>query len=229
MRTLMLVTLLAAAAAPAVAQPTDTVTLRGHPQTVRLYGMRGGPPVIVSSGDGGWMHLGPHVAEVLAAKGYFVVGFDTRAYLTSFTSRQTTLRVEDEPGDYQVLADFAARGARQKPILIGVSEGAGLSLLAATDPATKARIGGVLGLGLPDVNELGWRWKDALDLHHPRRAQRADVQHRGSCKPGGAHAAGRDPLEPGRVRAAGRSPARARRRARTQAAVGGARLRPPLQ
>lgn len=162
MRTLMLVTLLAAAAAPAVAQPTDTVTLRGHPQTVRLYGMRGGPPVVVSSGDGGWVHLGPHVAEVLAAKGYFVVGFDTRAYLTSFTSRQTTLRVEDEPGDYQVLADFAARGARQKPILIGVSEGAGLSLLAATDPATKARIGGVLGLGLPDVNELGWRWKDAL-------------------------------------------------------------------
>jgi fermentation-respiration switch protein FrsA (DUF1100 family) len=61
-----------------------------------------------------------------------------------------------------VLADFAARGSRQKPILIGVSEGAGLSVLAATDPATKAAIGGVLGLGLPDLNELGWRWKDAL-------------------------------------------------------------------
>ncbi len=166
MRTLMLVTMLTAvAAAPARAadaQTTESVSLRGHVQNVRLYGTRGGPPVIVSSGDGGWMHLGPHVAEVLAAKGYFVVGFDAKAYLTSFTSGQTTLRSEDEPADYKALADFAARGSRHKPILIGVSEGAGLSVLAATDPATKAAIGGVLGLGLPDLNELGWRWKDAL-------------------------------------------------------------------
>lgn len=45
---------------------------------------------------------------------------------------------------------------------MGVSEGAGLSLLAATDPRTQAVISGVVGLGLPDVNELGWRWKDSI-------------------------------------------------------------------
>jgi fermentation-respiration switch protein FrsA (DUF1100 family) len=118
--------------------------------------------VVVSSGDGGWVHLGPHVAEVLAAKGFFVVGFDVRAYLDSFTSGSVTLRPEDEPGDYQVLANFAARGTTRKPVLIGVSEGAGLSVLAATDPRTKGSIAGVLGLGLPNLNELGWRWKDAL-------------------------------------------------------------------
>ena len=61
-----------------------------------------------------------------------------------------------------MLADFAARGSTQKPILIGVSEGAGLSVLAATDPQTKRSIAGVIGLGLPDLNELGWRWKDSL-------------------------------------------------------------------
>jgi hypothetical protein len=43
-----------------------------------------------------------------------------------------------------------------------VSEGAGLSVLAATDPATKGTIAGVLGVGLPDLNELGWRWRDSL-------------------------------------------------------------------
>ena len=32
---------------------------------------------------------------------------------------------------------------------------------AATDPRTREAIGGVLGLGLPDLNELGWRWRDA--------------------------------------------------------------------
>lgn len=162
MRTLMLVTLAAAAARSASAQTTETLSLRGHGQVLRLYGTRGGQPVIVSSGDGGWIHLGPHVAEVLAAKGYFVVGFDVKAYLTSFTTRQATLRPEDEPGDYRALAEFAARGSQKRPILVGVSEGAGLSVLAATDAATRSAIGGVVGLGLPDINELGWRWRDAL-------------------------------------------------------------------
>jgi alpha-beta hydrolase superfamily lysophospholipase len=146
----------------AEAQTRETVTIRGQAQSLHLYGTRGGVPVIVSSGDGGWIHLGPHVAEVLAANGFFVVGFDARAYLEHFTSGKTTLRPEDAPGDFEVIADFAARGARERPILIGVSEGAGLSVLAAGDPRMRTRIAGVIGLGLPDVNELGWRWKDAV-------------------------------------------------------------------
>jgi hypothetical protein len=151
-----------AAVAPLQAQTTQTVTMRGHVQTVHIYGTPGRTPVVVSSGDGGWIHLAPHVAEALAAKGFYVVGFDVKAYLESFTSGKTTLSPDDEPGDYKVLADFAARGATQKPVLVGVSEGAGLSVLAATDPQTKRSIAGVIGLGLPDLNELGWRWKDSL-------------------------------------------------------------------
>ncbi|MCC7242754.1 MAG: alpha/beta hydrolase [Acidobacteria bacterium] len=149
-------------AAPAPAQATATLSIRGRAQTLHLYGSRGGTPVIVSSGDGGWIHLGPHVASVLAGQGCFVVGFDVKAYLSSFTSGAAVLRPDDEPGDYRALAEFAAKGSVQKPVLIGVSEGAGLSLLAATDPATRDAIAGVLGLGLPDITELGWRWKDAI-------------------------------------------------------------------
>ena len=144
------------------AQVRETLTIRGHAQSLHLYGKRGNPPIVVSSGDGGWIHLGPHVAETLASHGFFVVGFDVKDYLSGFTSGSSTLRAEDEPGDYKVLADFAARGSSRKPILIGVSEGAGLSVLAATDPQTRASIAGVIGLGLPDINELGWRWRDAL-------------------------------------------------------------------
>ena len=166
MRTLLLVTLLSAAtataAAAAPAETTETLLLRGHAQTLHLYDTRGGTPVIVSSGDGGWIHLGPHVAEALARHGFFVIGFDAKAYLSSFTTNHSTLRPDDEPGDYKVLADFAAGGGRRRPILVGVSEGAGLSVLAATDPATRAAIGGVVCLGLPDINEFGWRWKDAI-------------------------------------------------------------------
>ena len=144
------------------AQTHDTVTIRGQPQSLHVYGARGGVPIIVSSGDGGWIHLGPHVAELLAAKGFFVVGFDVKAYLERFTSGRITLRPEDEPSDYKVIVDFAGRGATQKPILIGVSEGAGLSVLAASDPGIKTEVAGVIGLGLPELNELGWRWKDAM-------------------------------------------------------------------
>src|SRR6185436_5861210 len=78
-------------------QATDSITICGKAQLLRLYGQRGNPPVVVSSGDGGWVHLGPHVADLLARRGFFVVGVDAKAYLESFTSRSTTLRPEDEP------------------------------------------------------------------------------------------------------------------------------------
>ena len=139
-----------------------TITLRGRPQMLYVYGPPAGDPIIVSSGDGGWIHLGPHVAQLLAARGFAVTGFDVKAYLASFTSGSTTLREADEPGDYRGLLKAAAGVGAKKPILIGVSEGAGLSVLAATDPHTKADIRGIVGVGLPDLNELGWRWTDAI-------------------------------------------------------------------
>lgn len=146
----------------AQAETAGSVRIRDHQLPVHLYGSRGGLPVVVSSGDGGWIHLGPQVATFLASRGYFVVGFDAKAYLEAFTSGSTTLRTEDVPPDYRTLLDYAARGSATKPVLVGVSEGAGLSVLAAGDATTKARVGGVLALGLPNVNELGWRWKDSL-------------------------------------------------------------------
>jgi len=148
-------------------QTRQTLVIRGHQQSVYISGPPRGDPVIVSSGDGGWIHLGPQVAEFLSARGFFVVGFDVKAYLESFTSRRATLGPEEEPGDYLILAEFARTTTGKKPILIGVSEGAGLSVLAATDERTKTAIAGVIGLGLPDVNELAWRWKDvAIYLTH---------------------------------------------------------------
>src|SRR5262245_24621922 len=74
------------------AQSSKTITIRGRQQTLRLYGSPNGTPIIVSSGDGGWIHLSPHVAEFLSGKGYFVVGFDVRSYLAGFTTGGDTLR-----------------------------------------------------------------------------------------------------------------------------------------
>jgi fermentation-respiration switch protein FrsA (DUF1100 family) len=147
----------------AYAETTEYLTIRGQQQLLHIYGPRGGDPVVVTSGDGGWIHLGVHVAEALAAHGYFIVGFDARAYLRSFTTSEATLRPEDVPADYRVLSQYASqRGSGRKPILIGVSEGAGLSVLAAANNQAKELMAGVIALGLPDANELGWRMKDSL-------------------------------------------------------------------
>lgn len=154
---------LAAIAWPmAGAETVTTLTLRGKAQRLHVYGRPGGQAVLVSSGDGGWMHLGPQVAEFLASRGYYVVGFDVKAYLASFTTGTATLDPAEEPGDYAALVRFAGAGSDRKPILVGVSEGAGLSVLAATHPAARDLIAGVVALGLPDVTELGWRWKDSV-------------------------------------------------------------------
>jgi len=161
-RVAVLSLVLLTAAAAAQAQTGEVLKLRGKAQLVRLYGPADGDPVVVTSGDGGWIHLGPDVAGALAGSGYFVVGFDSRAYLESFTTATGSLREQDVPGDYQVLIERAERRTGKKPILIGVSEGAGLSALAATDPQVKSRVKGVIALGLGDHNELAWRWKDAI-------------------------------------------------------------------
>ena len=150
------------AATDASTQAPHRLEIRGRVQQLQLYGPADGTPVIVASGDGGWIHLGPHVAELLATRGFFVVGFDVKAYLAGFTTDAATLGAADEPGDFKVLAAFASATTGRKPILIGVSEGAGLSVLAAADSETKAVLAGVVGLGLPDQNELAWRWKDSL-------------------------------------------------------------------
>jgi hypothetical protein len=148
-------------ARPAGAETRQNLVLRGHQQSLYIYGSPQGDPVIVSSGDGGWIHLAPYVADFLGARGFFVVGFNTKSYLESFTSPHSTLRTDEAASDYGVLAAFAREQTGKTPILIGVSEGAGLSVLAATDARTKTAIAGVIALGLPDRNELGWRWKDA--------------------------------------------------------------------
>jgi fermentation-respiration switch protein FrsA (DUF1100 family) len=162
MRLTVLATSLLLALSPGRSPSTESLTLRGQPQTLHVYGARGGPAAVVASGDGGWTHLAPFVAEFLADRGWFVVGFDSKAYLSSFTRGATTLGTSDVPSDFAVLLDHTARGAGARPFLIGVSEGAGLSVLAAGDDAVKSKAAGVLALGLPDLNELGWRFRDSV-------------------------------------------------------------------
>jgi Bacterial virulence protein (VirJ) len=104
--------LLSHVAAARIVTSVENVSIRGQTFALHLYGSRGGQPVVLSSGDGGWAHLAPHVAETLAAAGLFIVGFDAKAYLSRFTAANHTLTAAEEPRDYAVLVDYAARGSR---------------------------------------------------------------------------------------------------------------------
>ncbi|MBZ5498184.1 MAG: hypothetical protein LAP85_17425 [Acidobacteriia bacterium] len=143
-------------------QSTSVFNIRGKSQQLHLYGSSSGDPVVLSSGDLGWAGLVVHVAEFLAGRGYYVIGFDSKAYLTGFTTRDATLDPRDVPRDYRALVDWIRQKSAVKPVLAGVSEGAGLSVLAVTEPEVKSAVQGILGLGLPDQNELGWKWQDAI-------------------------------------------------------------------
>lgn len=142
------------------AQNKDTINLRGKSQQIYLYGFPANTPVILSSGDLGWAGLVVHVAELLSSRGYYVIGLNSKSYLASFTSKESKLRPADVPGDFRTLIALIRQNVSVKPILAGISEGAGLSVLAATDPSIQGSIQGVLALGLPDQNELGWKWQD---------------------------------------------------------------------
>jgi fermentation-respiration switch protein FrsA (DUF1100 family) len=159
--TILLSAVLLRAAGPALPE-TETLLLRGQPQILHVYGTRGGPAAVVASGDGGWVHLGPFVAEFLAGKGYFVVGLDSRAYLASFTRGETALSATDVAGDFAALADFASAGTAARPVLVGVSEGAALEVLATAGGPARSKVAGLIGLGMPDEAELGWRLRDAV-------------------------------------------------------------------
>src|SRR5438552_2992348 len=87
----------------------ETVVIRGQEQTLHVYGSRAGIPVIMGSGDLGWTGISVHIAQALGARGYWVVGFNVRAYLSSFTGHGRGVLPGEVPGDYRAVLDWMAQ------------------------------------------------------------------------------------------------------------------------
>jgi alpha-beta hydrolase superfamily lysophospholipase len=159
------------AVAAAIAWPTTAgaadkvdVAVRGKTLTLTIY-TPSTPPrgtIVMGSGDVGWVGLAASMADELSASGYIVVGINVRQYLSAFTSGQSHLETTTVPGDYRLLIDTLKQSRRLvSPIVVsGVSEGAALAVLAASDRANHEWIDGVIAMGLPPTAELAWRWTD---------------------------------------------------------------------
>lgn len=142
------------------------VAVRGRTLTVAIYRPASGQPrgtILMGSGDVGWVGLAASMAEDLSAQGYIVAGINVRQYLSAFTSGKSHLNPAEMPGDYRVIRDtLKQRQWLVRPVILsGVSEGAALAVLAASDPKNHDWVDGVITMGLPPRAELAWRWTDA--------------------------------------------------------------------
>ncbi len=166
-----LVTLCATLAAPwafgqASVPGKNAVVIRGQRQDVYVYpaarGSSGrGGRVLFAPGDGGWRGFAITIAETVSSWGYSIYGLDTKRYLESFTGK-TTLREADVMGDFLALAQWMTEGTRERVVLMGWSEGAGLCLLAGAGSQKRQIFNGLVTFGLGESNVLGWRWSDNL-------------------------------------------------------------------
>ena len=153
-----------------IARTTFAATIRGgKPVNLLQYqqhGAKNQPLIFFTSGDGGWSPFCADIAAHLATKGYTVVAFDVKNYLTTYANSQQPVTPEELGRDY---ADLL-QAARQQPgvdavrpvTLSGWSLGAGYSVLAATDAKLQGQVARVVGISLPIENELAWKPTDSI-------------------------------------------------------------------
>ena len=152
------------AAGSAMAADRVDMPLRGRIMALTIYRRADHPKgtVIMGSGDVGWVGLAAARAQELSNDGYVVIGVNVREYLSVFTTKAGHLTPADIQADFAELSRFLrARGLLVPPtVLSGVSEGAGIAVVAAAGTANHEWVSGVITLGLPEISEIAWRWSD---------------------------------------------------------------------
>ncbi len=151
--------------APALLQSTDDVTLNGFPVTlhlVRPIAPQARPLLIYATGDGGWRGKDLDLFRHLASWGYAVAGFSAPQYVKHLRGDAETTTPALLARDYTAIIAAARRDltlpASTAVILIGVSRGAGLSVVAAGQQAMQQALDGVVVMGLTKEEEhVRWR------------------------------------------------------------------------
>jgi hypothetical protein len=139
--------------------PDHQIVLNDHP--LRLHFSRGTrglqlPLLVYATGDGGWHRKDVDAYRHLVSFGHPTVGFDAHDYVTHLGEMDATT-----PG--RLAADYeriirAAKETLQLPadypvVLVGVSRGAGLAVVAAGQRGLRPEISGVLAVALTKEEE----------------------------------------------------------------------------
>jgi hypothetical protein len=142
---------------------TDTVILNEHPLTLHMAGVPTSklPLLVFATGDGGWRGKDLQVFKKLVAWGYPTVGFSAQEYVKHLTGDEGTTTPPRLAGDYATVVDAARRGlhlpSERRVVMVGVSRGAGLSVVAAGQRALRDQLAGVVAIALTKEEEFV-RW-----------------------------------------------------------------------
>lgn len=138
-----------------------TIVLNGSPLTLHLLRPAPTAPVrpllIFATGDGGWHRKDLDAFRHMERWGYPLVGFSAPDYLRHLRGTDDTTTPAALARDYGRMIDAASEALglrRDAPVvLVGVSRGAGLEMVAAAQPALRPRVGGILAIALTREEE----------------------------------------------------------------------------
>jgi hypothetical protein len=164
-----------AAHLPASSRPfAYALTVNAHPLTIHFANAGGAParPLLVyTTGDGGWARKDLALYKQIVSWGFPVAGFSAPEYLEHLRALRATTTPERVGHDYADIIAFAEAHMQTEPgtpvILVGVSRGAGLEVVAAGQPLVREKIGGVVAVALTKEEEhVKWLELRRLPLLH---------------------------------------------------------------
>jgi pimeloyl-ACP methyl ester carboxylesterase len=131
-----------------------TVTLNHHPIALHMANHKNSTHpflLLYATGDGGWHRKDLDLFRQLTATGFPVAGFDARDYVTHFDTKDTTTPMR-LGRDYIAMINEARTALELDPttkvILVGVSRGADLSVVAAAQRLVRRELAGVVAIAL---------------------------------------------------------------------------------
>jgi pimeloyl-ACP methyl ester carboxylesterase len=170
----------ACAAHPAPAVPDQFVSLNNHALRLHFANANASaarPLLVYATGDGGMHRKDLDTYRHLAALGDPIVGFDARDYVKHLGKDSATTTPERLADDYSQMVARARQALRLDAhcgvVLVGVSRGAGLAVVAAG--RLRDAITGVVAVALTREEEYV-RWYRHLPLaHEPHPPVMVDV------------------------------------------------------
>ena len=153
----------ARAAAARFTTSTTRVMLHGQPLELHLavpdQPAADAPIVLYASGDGGWFGAAVDMFHQLARAGSPVVGFSSRSFLKIQRPHGGLVNAAQLAADYDAIVTHARAafhlGDATRVVLTGWSRGAAFSVLAASEPAARGYLAGIIAIGLGAGEDLG--------------------------------------------------------------------------
>jgi len=140
-------------------QTRDQIAIYRHPLQLRFSKPKTAADILViyATGDGGWRGLDEQIFDWISTSDYPVVGFSSKNYLKNLEYVRDTTTPRRLVRDFQTVIRFAEQQLGMpestRIILVGLSRGAGLDIVAAGQGGLKPNLAGVVAIALTKEEE----------------------------------------------------------------------------